>query len=188
MQQRQFPQRFIAKFALLVLPIFAYPLFAQRHYEAPLDGGWPTANTTQRPATSKAPAGTVSVELLRYPLSGKARKMLQKALHFIDLGDHKAAVNQLEATLTKYPASAPYTQSLLGVEYLKTDRYADAVDSLQQAVDLLPHDAINHANLGLSLVSMGQLDRAKQELHRALELDPHIPTASQLLAALPAAK
>jgi tetratricopeptide (TPR) repeat protein len=188
MQQRQFPQRFITRSRLAILPFFLCSLFAQRHYEAPLDGGWPASNTTQRQAAPKAPAGTVSVELLRYPLSGKARNMLQTALHFIDLGDHKAAVSQLEHTLTKYPSSAPYTQSLLGVEYLKTDRYADAVDSLQQAVDLLPHDAINHANLGLSLVSMGQLDRAKQELHRALELDPHIPTASQFLAALPPAK
>jgi Tfp pilus assembly protein PilF len=127
------------------------------------------------------------VELLRYPLPGKARHMLQQALHFIDRGDHKAAIRQLRETLAKYPSSAPYTQSLLGVEYLKTDQIPEAVDSLQQAVELLPHDAVNHTNLGLSLVSTGQFDRAKDELHRALELDPRNTTASRLLAALPPA-
>ncbi len=128
---------------------------------------------------------TVSVELLRYPLSGKARYMLQNALKISDQGDHPGAVKQLEKTLAKFPGSEAYISSLLGVEYLKTGQVSEAIDALEHAVTLLPHDASNHASLGLALVCKGQYDRAEPELRRALELDPHNVIASRLINDLP---
>jgi Flp pilus assembly protein TadD len=187
MRQGQFPERFNTGSLVAVLTLLAIPLLAQGpgHYEAPTDIGlWQVPVTAPQVARPHVPAGTVSVELLRYPLSGKARHMLQKALRSIETGDHPAAIQQLQETLTKYPSSAAYAQSLLGPEYLKTNQIPEAVDSLEQAVNLLPHDAINHTNLGLSLVSAGEFDRARKELHRALELDSRNSTASRLLAAL----
>jgi tetratricopeptide (TPR) repeat protein len=129
---------------------------------------------------SEAPR-TVSVELLRYPLSAKALNMLQKALQISEQGDHAGAVKQLEKTLAKFPGSGGYVYSLLGVEYLKTGQFSQAIDVLEQAVALLPHDASDHANLGLALVCKGQYDRAEPELRRALELDPHNSTAGRLI-------
>ena len=111
--------------------------------------------------------------------------MLLKAERDIDSGQHNKAVDLLEKVMSKFPASAAYTQSLLGVEYLRIDRYSDAAKSLQQAVDLLPHDAVNHYNLGVSFIFTHQEALAKHELHRALELDPHLAPAVRLLAALP---
>jgi Flp pilus assembly protein TadD len=71
------------------------------------------------------------------------------------------------------------------VEYLKTGQLAEAVNALEQAVLLLPHDASNHANLGLALACKGKYDRARPELERALDLDPHNAVAIRLLAAPP---
>lgn len=58
------------------------------------------------------------------------------------------------------------------------------MDALEQAVALLPHDASNHANLGLALASSGRYDDAEPELKRALDLNPHSAMASQLLNAI----
>jgi len=124
---------------------------------------------------------TVSVELLRYPLSAKALYMLQKALQTSEEGDHAGAIKQLQKTLAKCPGTDPYVDSLLGIEFLKTGQFSEAIDALEQAVALLPHDASNHANLGLAWACKGQYDRAEPELERALELDPHNSTAGRLI-------
>src|SRR5262249_42614695 len=78
--------------------------------------------------TSSPDSRTVSADLLRHPISKKARQMLQTALQTMNSGDHPAAIAQLLDTLAKYPDSAAFAYSLLGVEYVRTDRYTDAVD------------------------------------------------------------
>ncbi len=156
-------------FALLVFPLGAQP-----------SGATPVG----REATSH----TVSAELLRYPISHKAMHMLQAALQTSEAGDHEDAIRQLQKTLTKWPVTGAYVYSMLGVEYLKTGQLSEAVDVLEQAVTLLPHDASNHANLGLALACKGQYELAEPELRRALELDPHDIVASQLLNALASAE
>ena len=105
--------------------------------------------------------------------------MLQKALRAMNSGDHQAAIKQLIATLAKYPESATYVQSLLGVEYMRIERYRDAMNSFEQAAVLRPHDAIVRYNLGLSLVCSGEFDRGELEVRRAIQLDP---TNSRMLS------
>jgi len=145
----------------------------------------PSAENRMRPEpTPGAASMTISADLLRYPISEKARRMLQRALEKIKSGNHEAAIEQLLETLAKYPGSAAYVHSLIGIEYLKTDRFTDAVGSLEQAVSLLPHDAINRYNLGLSLVCAGDYERGEQEVRRAIELDRNNPTIEALLDAL----
>jgi len=146
---------------------------------------WSFALLTLPASSQQVPAGTISVELLRYPISNETRRMLQKAVQASETGDHSGAAKQLRHILIKSPGADAYVYSLLGVEYLKTGQITEAVDALQQAVALLPHDAANHANLGLALACKGQYDRAEPELARALELDRHNKVASQLLSSLP---
>src|SRR5262249_26015030 len=88
----------------------------------------------------------------------------------------------------KYPDSAAYVHSLLGVEYLKTNQFPAAVDSLEQAVGLLPHDAFNRYNLAVSLLSNRDLVRGEREAQRAIELDPDNPTMRALGDALKPAR
>jgi tetratricopeptide (TPR) repeat protein len=170
------------------LALLTLPLGAQSHEgTATL---WPNSVpiVIDRSPSHQGPARTISAELLRYPLSGKALRMLQKALQTSEAGDHAGAVGQLQKTLGKFPDTGAYVYSLLGVEYLKTEQASEAIDALQQAVKLLPHDASDHANLGLALLSNGQYDRAEPELRRALDLDPHYAMASQLLSLLALSK
>jgi tetratricopeptide (TPR) repeat protein len=129
-------------------------------------------------------AQTVSADLLRYPLSGKGLHMLQKAMQTSEAGDHADAIQQLQKTLVKYPGTAAYVYSLLGAEFLKTGQIPEAIDALERAVTFLPHDASNHANLGLALACKGQYARAEPELKRALDLDPNNTVASRLLTTL----
>jgi tetratricopeptide (TPR) repeat protein len=177
------------------LTLLALPLAAQsvEHQEAPLTATARLWSTTpviidSAPAPRQAQPSTISTELLRYPLSGKALNMLRKALQMSDKGDHTGAIRQLQRTLAQCPGTDAYVDSLIGVEYLKTEQISEAVDRLQQSVKLLPHDASNHANLGLAFFSQAQYDRAESELKRALDLDPHYKMASQLLTVLAAAR
>jgi tetratricopeptide (TPR) repeat protein len=144
------------------------------------------ASNVNRSAETQSPAAgrVVSIDLLRHPISEKVRRMLRKALKTINSGNHETAIGQLRETLTKYPESAAYADSLLGIEYLKTDRFKEAVDSLETAVTLLPHDAVNHYNLGLSLACAGDYDRSEQEVRRALEIDPKNITMQTFLESL----
>jgi Tfp pilus assembly protein PilF len=136
------------------------------------------------PAESDRPAQTISADLLRYPISYKTRSMLRRALDWMRLGEHREAIHQLENTLTKDPSSAAYVHSLLGFEYMQTDQFAAAVSSFEQAVSLLPHDAINHTNFGISLAAIGDYKRAEEQARRGQQLDPQNPEIQRFLNAV----
>lgn len=121
------------------------------------------------PAVS-TPAGTVSVEQLQHPLSRKGASLLRQAQNFAAMGDHEKAIAQLQLAL-KERTAIPYAHSLLGSEYLRINRVPAAIESLEQAVQLLPRTAVNHANLGYALFLRGSIERAEQEVRRALDLD-----------------
>jgi Flp pilus assembly protein TadD len=133
-----------------------------------------------------APAGpaTVSADVLRHPLTSKARRRLEKALHLSELGEHPAAIQELRETLVKEPSSAPYAQNLLGVEYVENKQYAEAKNSFEEAVRLMPHESVNHSNLGYSLAVEGDWNSAEQEARTAIELDPMNTKAKSLLDTL----
>jgi len=139
------------------------------------------------PASHKA-AQTVSADFLRHPISSKTRGMLQRAVDWMRSGKDREAIHQLEDTLAKDPSSAPYVHSLLGFEYMKTDQFAAAVKSFEQAVALLPHDAINRANFGISLAATGDYEGAKEQAQRAHELEPDNPGIQRFLDALQAVR
>lgn len=136
------------------------------------------------PEPSGGRGHVISVDLLRHPITEKTRRMLQEALRMMGAGKHQAAIAQLQKTLAKYPDSAAYADSLIGIEYLKTDQFTAAVKALEGAVALLPHDAINRYNLGLSLVCAGDYGRGEQEVRRALEMDPKNASMQALLTVL----
>ena len=133
---------------------------------------------------TQASGGRVSVDILRHPLKEKARRMLLRALEATNAGDHESAIAQLKETLDKYPDSALYVHSFLGVEYLKTDQFQDAVNSFEQAASFLPHDPITHYNFAISLACAGDYARAEEETRRSLELNPDLKEAHELLGLL----
>jgi len=124
---------------------------------------------------------TVSSDVLRHPLSVKARRRLEKALHLAELGEHPKAIKELRETLVKEPSSAPYAQSFLGVEYVQNQQFTEARNSFEEAVRLMPHESVNHSNLGYSLAVAGDWNSAEQEARTALQLDPANAKAKTLL-------
>jgi len=124
---------------------------------------------------------TVSSDVLRHPLSAKARRRLEKALHLAELGEHPKAIKELRETLVKEPSSAPYAQSFLGVEYVQNQQFTEARNSFEEAVRLMPHESVNHSNLGYSLAVAGDWNSAEQEARTALQLDPANAKAKTLL-------
>jgi Flp pilus assembly protein TadD len=124
---------------------------------------------------------TVSADVLRHPLSSKARRRLEKALHLAELGKHPAAIQELRETLVKEPSSAPYAQNFLGVEFVENRQFAEARSSFEEAVRLMPHQSINHSNLGYSLAVAGDWNSAEQEVRKAIQLDPGNSRAKSLL-------
>jgi len=171
--------------------LLAATMAAQTPSHLPLEvrfgqrGGAPViVDAPEMPAPSAPAPSAISADLLRHPLPAKARQILQKAQRAADAGDHASAVQLLEGMLAKYPDSSAWMQSLLGVEYMKTDQFDAAVTSFEQAVLLLPHSAVDRSNLGVSLAAVGQYDRAERELRHALELDGDNVKAKQLLEVL----
>lgn len=124
------------------------------------------------PSEPKVPAGTVSADELRHPLSGKALRLVKKASTLVQTGDHVHAIEQLEQAV-KIPAAAPYAYSLLGQEHLRLGNPQAAKPELEEAVRLMPSDVADSADLGLVLLITGEPQRAEQELRRALQLDPN---------------
>jgi len=88
------------------------------------------------PSQPKVPAGTVSADELRHPLSGKALRLIKKASSLIQAGDHVHAIEQLREAV-KIPAAAPYAYSLLGQEHLRLGQPEAALPELEEAVRLL---------------------------------------------------
>jgi len=131
----------------------------------------------------RVPSGpaTVSADVLRHPLNSKARRRLAKALHLSELGEHPAAIKELRETLVKEPSSAPYAHNLLGVEYVESGQFDEARNSFEEAARLMPHESVNHSNLGFSLAVAGDWNSAEQEARTAIQLDPANARAKTLL-------
>lgn len=140
--------------------------------------------TWAMPAQSGPSSDAISVDLLRHPVGEKVGVLLRKAMDTMDAGNHPAAIKQLLDILSKHPESAAYVHSLLGVEYFRTGQFRAAVDSLDQAVALLPHNALNHYNLAASLLRDHNVERSEREAKRAFELNPDDPAIRALVEAL----
>jgi tetratricopeptide (TPR) repeat protein len=176
------------------------PAWGQLHYGNPYDAGmsrtpfgfpgWGARESLEavssfpQPAAGATGPSTISTDVLRHPLSSKARRLFEKAMHFAELGNHHAAIVGLRDALVKCPADAPYAQNLLGLEYIEAQQYTEAKASFTEAARLMPHESSSHSNLGLSLAIIGEWDSAEQEERKALQLDKSNDRAKQILEAL----
>jgi cytochrome c-type biogenesis protein CcmH/NrfG len=114
----------------------------------------------------------VSADELRHPLSSKARKMIRRAQDDAHKGEHEKAIAELQLAL-KEPSAVPYARSMMGAEYLRMNRPADALQQLNEAVRLLPHDVATRADFGLALYLTGEKERGEEEVRVALAEDQH---------------
>ena len=179
------------------------PTWGQLHFDNPYDAsmgrpplgfsGWGPRESldgvTSFPEPGSGPGSgsgpsTISTDMLRHPLSSKARRLFEKAMHFAELGNHRTAIANLRDAKAKCPRDAAYADNLLGLEYIEVQQYADAKTSFAEAARLMPHESSNHSNLGLSLAIVGEWDSAEQEERKALQLDKSNDKAKLILEAL----
>jgi tetratricopeptide (TPR) repeat protein len=159
---------------------------------SPFGAPWGARESLEAVSSFPAPApvgggsgpSTISTDVLRHPLSSKARRLFEKAMHFAELGNHHAAIAGLREALVKCPSDAAYAQNLLGLEYIEAQQYPEAKASFGEAARLMPHESSNHSNLGLSLAIVGEWDSAEQEERKALQLDKSNDKAKLILEAL----
>lgn len=83
--------------------------------------------------------------------------------------------------LLQYP-QAPWVWSVLGTALQAQGKDAFAV--LKRTVELAPHDAQAHGNLGNAWQTAGKLDEAMASYLRALEIDPDFPEAHNNLGSV----
>jgi len=144
----------------------------------------PWAN--QRALLNQATGGnrwTISADELRHPPSRKGRQLLENALKSSKANDHEKSIVLLIEAL-KDPGAAIYAHSLLGTEYLRTNRLSDALPELQEAARALPRSAGSRSNLGFALCLSGQLEAGRAEIEEALRLNQDLPQAHFLLGVL----
>jgi len=106
----------------------------------------------------------------------------------VHAGQHFLAIESLHKTMAEQPSSIPYARAILGAEYIRTGQLRAAVDELEQASQLMPHEAGIQSNLALSLCMLGEFERAEEVVHRALILDPSMSQARSILEFVEARK
>jgi Tfp pilus assembly protein PilF len=127
--------------------------------------------------------GTVSVGQLQHPLSAKSKKIMLAAQKASEAGDYLKAVGILRSALNDASAE-PYARTNIGVAYLKAGQAALAVPELQQAVRLLPDDAVVRTNFAFSLLLTKHVDAAEVECRRALQLDRNSSKAHWVMGSI----
>jgi tetratricopeptide (TPR) repeat protein len=138
---------------------------------------------TSRDPSLREPPGTVSVDQLRHPLSGKAGRLIENGQKFSKAGDYQKAIGEFRQALNE-PAAVPYAHSLLGTEYLKIGDAPAASIELSEAARLLPGVPANHSNLGYAYLLMGKRQAAERELREAIKIDHTSPQPRFLLGLL----
>jgi tetratricopeptide (TPR) repeat protein len=128
-------------------------------------------------------AGTISVEELRNPLTGKSLRAIAIAQQHLKSGQRERGMQELRQALAD-PVAMPYAISMLGAEHLKTKQVDAALTELEQAVQLLPGRPENHSNLAYALLLAGHTEAGLQHARTALQLDPSRPKTRLVLGML----
>ena len=128
-------------------------------------------------------AGTVSVEELRNPLTGKSLRTILTAQQHLRSGERIQGLQELRQAMND-PIAMPYAISILGAEHIKTGEYDVATRELQQAVKLLPGKPENLSNLAYVLYLTGHNEEGVAEARKALQLDPGRPKTRLVLGLL----
>ena len=129
------------------------------------------------PSPNLPGAVTHAREALRlFPRYAEARFNLAVALD--DLGDTESAIQEYRKLLdqldpdTEFRMRRASTSARLGFALARTNRAAEAIAYLREAVRLDPAKAMTFVNLGAALLEQRQIQEAQDALEQAVKLDP----------------
>ena len=115
--------------------------------------------TTRQPATSNTIFAKVPVP---------ARDLFQQALENARAGNHVKAIEQLKSAISQAPRFA-LAYNELAVQYLRTGRAAQAVETLREALGINPEDFTLRLNYGIALLNQKKFEAAETELRLAIQ-------------------
>ncbi len=96
-------------------------------------------------------------------------------------GDPDRALSLYQETLRLDPASVAARVRLAGL-YGEQGRHAEAISLLEQVTPKRPNDPVLYHNLGTLYLAQGNLDKAKENFERAIQLDRSLARAHAGLA------
>jgi tetratricopeptide (TPR) repeat protein len=108
------------------------------------------------------------------------------SLH-VDLGENLDVALDLASRAVLSLPQDPRANDVIGWIYVRKNLPRSAVPHLEQSVRTAPHDPVFRYHLGMAYAGVGQPQKARSELRRALALDPTFRYAAQAKAALDAA-
>lgn len=97
-----------------------------------------------------------------------ARDLFQQALENARAGNALRAIEQLQSVIAQAPRFA-LAYNELAVQYLKTGRPAEAVDTLREALSISPEDFALRLNYGIALLNQKRFEAAETELRLATQ-------------------
>jgi tetratricopeptide (TPR) repeat protein len=83
----------------------------------------------------------------------------------------EAALEYVNLAQEQYPEDNDFQKTAVDV-YIKLDKMDDAINELQEAIALEPNNAKLYSNLGMLYDSQGDLEKARVQYEKALEIDP----------------
>ena len=107
-------------------------------------------------------------------MNPKHIKILQAAYEVQQRGDLKAAAKGYHQVLASDPRNE-FALNLLGVVYLREQRFADALKTLQEAVSVNPTDAETQNNMGLAWRGLHEYPNAASAFRQSLKINPRQP-------------
>ncbi|HLQ78993.1 MAG TPA: tetratricopeptide repeat protein, partial [Terriglobia bacterium] len=99
-----------------------------------------------------------------------------------DRGDYGSAIPILSEALTQRPTPDVYLN--LGIAYRHTRDWQKAEDTLTEGTERFPDDPRLPTELANAYIGAGDVDGARNALHRALRIDPTNVNAANLIAAI----
>lgn len=82
------------------------------------------------------------------------------------------ALESFRMAVALSPEHYPWNWINIGDILINLGRYQEAISALNEGIKLLPNDSFAHTCLGKAYVGLGDLEKAREYLHRAIQLDP----------------
>ena len=110
-----------------------------------------------------------SVKKLATPIEAPSHAQMQELLNHYKSRRYRDAENLAILLTQKFPKHQ-FSWKILGIVFGQTDRRAEALVAIQEAIVLTPSDAEAHYNLGIVLQELGRLDEAEENYRQAVSL------------------
>jgi tetratricopeptide (TPR) repeat protein len=114
-----------------------------------------------------------------------ARAMHDHAAEMLHEGDNRGALKEYEKVLVLVGEdNAPWSVQHRGVALLHLGQVEDAIPELEKGTQMIPDSVWPHVDLAAGYAQIGDRDRARQEYHTALSIDPENAVAKEKLQEL----